>query len=132
MGVFGMILNILVKTRVLFSRRFLNGEFFFFLGFEKDEFWDGMGRNCCRRHVKVEEATCNPKIVANMPTAAATAAATTSTSAATIITANIIDQTYTIFFGRREPPLLVYQVILVIKAWNSTGMYTFTSFTVVH
>ena len=68
-----------------------------------------MGWNCCRRHVKGEEATSNTKIVANMPAAAAAAtAAATSTFAATVITANIIDQTFTIFFGRREPPLLVF------------------------
>ena len=43
-----------------------------------------------------------------MPTAAAAAAAAaTSTFTATIITANIINQTFTIFFSRREPPLLV-------------------------
>ena len=78
------------------------------LSYEKDEFQDRVGWNCCRRHVKSEEATSNTKIVANMPAAAAAAtAATTSTFAATVITANIIDQTFTIFFGRREPPLLV-------------------------
>ena len=43
-----------------------------------------------------------------MPAAAAAAtAAATSTFTASVITANIIDQTFTIFFGRREPPLLV-------------------------
>ena len=43
-----------------------------------------------------------------MPAAAAAAAAAgTSTFTATVITANIIDQTFTIFFGLREPPLLV-------------------------
>ena len=68
-----------------------------------------MGWNRCRRHVKVKEATSNTKIVANMPSAAAAAAAAaTSTFTATVITANIIDQTFTIFFGRREPPLLVF------------------------
>ena len=68
-----------------------------------------MGWNCCRRNVKGEEATSNTKIVANMPAAAAAAAAAaaTSTFAATVITANIINQTFTIFFSRREPPLLV-------------------------
>ena len=44
-----------------------------------------MGWNCCRGHVKGEEATSNTKIVANMPAAAAAAAAAaTSTFAATI------------------------------------------------
>ena len=62
-----------------------------------------MGWNCCRRHVKGEEATSNTKIVANMPAAAAgAAAAATSTFAATIITANIIDQTFTRFFSVGE------------------------------
>ena len=45
-----------------------------------------VGWNCCGGYVKVEEATSNTKIVANMPAAAAAAA--TSTFAATIITAN--------------------------------------------
>ena len=109
LGVFVIILNILVKTRALLSRRFPSDEFFcLFLCFEKDEFQDRVGWNCCRRHVKGKEATSNTKIVANMPTAAAAAAAAaTSTFTATVITANIIDQTFTIFFGRREPPLLV-------------------------
>ena len=107
LGVFVIILNILVKTRALLSRRFPSGEFFcFFLRFKKDEFQDRVGWNCCRRHVKGKEATSNTKIVASMPAAAATAAGT-STFTATVITANIIDQTFTIFFGRREPPLLV-------------------------
>ena len=49
-----------------------------------------------------------------MPTAAAAAAAAaTSTFTATVITANIIDQTFTIFFGRREPPLLVLEVFIM-------------------
>ena len=49
--------------------------FVFFLCFKKDVFQDRMGWNCCRRHVKGEEATSNTKIVANMPAAAAAAAA---------------------------------------------------------
>ena len=120
LGVFVIILNILVKTRALLSRRFPSGEFFcLFLRFEKDEFQDRVGSNCCRRHVKGKEATSNTKIVANMPTAAAAAAAAaTSTFTATVITANIIDQTFTIFFGRREPPLLVQNLnLLSQKLW---------------
>ena len=110
LGIFVIILIILVKTRALLSWRFPSGEFFcLFLRFEKDEFQDRVGWNCCRRHVKGKEATSNTKIVANMPTAAAAAAAAaTSTFTATVITANIIDQTFTIFFGRRELPLLVF------------------------
>ena len=98
-----------MKTRALLSRWFLSGEFFcLFLGYEKEESQDRVGWNCCRRHVKGEEAISNIKIVANMPAAAAAAAAAaTSTFAATVITANIINQTFTIFFGRREPPFLV-------------------------
>ena len=80
--------------------------FVFFLGFEKDEFQDRVGWNCCRGHVKGEEATSNTKIVANMPAAAAAAAAATSTFAAIVITANI-DQTFSIFFSQQELPLLV-------------------------
>ena len=73
------------------------------LRFEKDEFQDRVGSNCCRRHVKGKEATSNTKIVANMPTAAAAAAAAaTSTFTATVITANIIDQTFTRFFSVGE------------------------------
>ena len=104
LGVFVIILNILVKTRALLSRRFPSGEFFcLFLRFEKDEFQDRVGSNCCRRHVKGKEATSNTKIVANMPTAAAAAAAAaTSTFTATVITANIIDQTFTRFFSVGE------------------------------
>ena len=104
LGVFVIILNILVKTRALLSRRFPSGEFFcLFLRFEKDEFQDRVGWNCCRRHVKGKEATSNTKIVANMPTAAAAAAAAaTSTFTATVITANIIDQTFTRFFSVGE------------------------------
>ena len=104
LGVFVIILNILVKTRALLSRRFPSGEFFcLFLRFEKDEFQDRVGSNCCRRHVKGKEATSNTKIVANMPTAAAAAAAAaTSTFTATVITANIIDQTFTQFFSVGE------------------------------
>ena len=112
MKVFGIILHILVKTRALLNQRFLSKEFFhLFLVFEKGGFQDKMNQSCCRKHVKGGEATSNNKIVANMP---ATAAAT-STFAATVITANIIDQTFTIFFGRREPPLLVTKTFLQQK-----------------
>ena len=51
-----------------------------------------------------------------MPAAAAAAtAAATSTFAATVITAIIIVQTFTIFFARREPPLLVYINCLLLQ-----------------
>merc|ERR1712033_80003 len=90
LGVFVIILNILVKTRAPLSRWFPSGEFFcLFLRFEKDEFQDRVGSNCCRRHVKGKEATSDTKIVADMPTAAAAAAAAgTSTFTATAITGN--------------------------------------------
>ena len=63
-------------------------------------------QNCSRRHVKGEKTTNNIKIVANMPAAATAATATaTSTFAATVIIANIIDQTFMIFFpvGKSRP-----------------------------
>ena len=84
--------------------------FILFLVFERDEFQGKVNQDCCRRHVKGEEATSNTKIVANMPTAAAAAAdaaalVATSTFAATIIIASVIDQTFTIFFmdGESHP-----------------------------
>ena len=94
-----IILNILVETRALLSWQFPSGEFFcLFLGFEKDKFQERVG----------EEATSNTEIVANMPAvAAAGVAAATSIFTATIVTANNIDQTFMIFFGRREPLLLI-------------------------
>ena len=55
-----------------------------------------MNTSCCRKHVKGGEATSNTKIVANMPAAAA--AVTVVTFTATVIIANIIDQTFMIFF----------------------------------
>ena len=90
---------------LMVSKRWI---FLSFFCLKKDEFQDRMGWNCCRRHVKGEEATSNTKIVANMPAPAAAAAAT-STFAAIIITANILNQTFTILFSWREPPLLVWQ-----------------------
>ena len=55
-----------------------------------------MNTSCCRKHVKGGEATSNTKIIANMPAAAAAVA--TSTFTATVITANIVYQTFMIFF----------------------------------
>merc|ERR1739838_890464 len=109
------------KTGALLSRRFPSGEFFcLFLRFEKDEFQDRVGSNCCRRHVKGKEATSNTKIVANKPTAAAAAAAAaTSTFTATVITANIIDQTFTRFFSVGESRHYWYKNSRIFQALNS-------------
>ena len=78
-----------------------------------------MGWNCCRGHVKGEEATSNTKIVANMPAAtAAAAAAATSTFAAIVIIANIMDQNLKTFFGWQEQPLLVLILDIYDKFWS--------------
>ena len=49
---------------------------------------------------------------------AAAAAAATSTFAAIVIIANIINQNFTIFFGRQEPPLLVLILGIYDKFWS--------------
>ena len=103
MKVFGIILHILVNTRVLFDLWFPSNEFFhLFLVFGKDGFHEKRKRNCCRKHVKDGEATSNTKIVTNMPAAPAAA---TSTFATPVIVANIIDQILKIFFpvGKGRP-----------------------------
>ena len=96
-----------------------------------------MGWNCCRGHVKGEEATSNTKIVANMPAAtAAAAAAATSTFAAIVIIANIINQNFTIFFGRQEPPLLVlilgiydkFWSLILARLWKNLSIFLQTNF----
>ena len=65
--------------------------FILFLVFERDEFQGKVNQDCCRRHVKGEEATSNTKIVVG---AAAAALVATSSFAATIIIVNTIDQTF--------------------------------------
>ena len=68
-----------------------------------------MNQNCCRRYVKGGKITNNTKIIANMlaaaTPAAAAAAAVTSAFAVIVIIANIIDQTFMIFFpvGESRP-----------------------------